>query len=562
MNAAVSPRRDPALLMDIERLGSLYASRLSFMRVLVRSMIRDQWRIGQQSLELDAHGYGTAVYRVDTPCDRFSLVIFSDYLPDEKRNDRVIADQWDLTMALCEGDIDDVRMAQLRDNVPLQEAGRLDASVLVLSRANRSSRNFERVVAALAAGGQPRVEELKQVGYLYRTTAVYGSGKMGMADWEKVRQNYPDFARPFAAEMLTCYLLRNFSIEQAEHIASQRSPESAVPMDREIRRYIGIGNATGLGMAPYLVKHPQLIDHWVTGRERAVQAVLCGPALTGGEIDRLLADIARARQHLAEIFIEDERQSSLNRRAAAELSLLSSWLEDQESPPSPAELLALGQDECCLETQEILTSLLLELYPDKVDGFIDSMMVEEQLRSDPAMPAERLQQIIRTNYDWALQIDFSRPGAESTFWYRSAEKLEPRLGERGVDPGCDREMALGVARAVARCARDLAQDLENHPGSSVARFLLRYPQHRPTVRRVQGMATAACGEIRANLLDRDILPLHLLRCKLSFFGVSKFDPKSRLWVRNTMFQGAPLVDELDDPARDNWYFPLAPEPAG
>jgi hypothetical protein len=60
------------------------------------------------------------------------------------------------------------------------------------------------------------------------------------------------------------------------------------------------------------------------------------------------------------------------------------------------------------------------------------------------------------------------------------------------------------------------------------------------------------------LLDRNILPMHLLRCKLAFFGVSKFDPRSRLWVRNTMFQGAPLLEEIGSPFSYDWFMPLAP----
>ena len=51
------------------------------------------------------------------------------------------------------------------------------------------------------------------------------------------------------------------------------------------------------------------------------------------------------------------------------------------------------------------------------------------------------------------------------------------------------------------------------------------------------------------------MPIHLLRCKLSFFGVGKFDPKSRLWVRNTMFQGAPIIDDIEDIYEDDWFFP-------
>ena len=53
--------------------------------------------------------------------------------------------------------------------------------------------------------------------------------------------------------------------------------------------------------------------------------------------------------------------------------------------------------------------------------------------------------------------------------------------------------------------------------------------------------------------------MHLLRAKLAFFGVSKFDPRSRLWVRNTMFQGAPLLEEIGQTFNDDWFMPLAPK---
>jgi hypothetical protein len=46
----------------------------------------------------------------------------------------------------------------------------------------------------------------------------------------------------------------------------------------------------------------------------------------------------------------------------------------------------------------------------------------------------------------------------------------------------------------------------------------------------------------------------MLRCKLSFFGAAKFDPKSDLWTRICLFQGAPLIDEMTDDIADNWLF--------
>ena len=181
-------------------------------------------------------------------------------------------------MALCEGEVDPDQLDSLRRNVPLQEAGRLDARTMVLSRANRSVRNFDYVVDALARGRQPDAARITRVGYLYRTTAVYGSGKLGMADWEKIRDRHPDFARPFAAEMFTCFMLRNFSLRQAEHIARHRAPATAVALEPALKRYFGIGNSTGLGMAPYLINHPQLISRWVEMRELALARIVAAPA--------------------------------------------------------------------------------------------------------------------------------------------------------------------------------------------------------------------------------------------------------------------------------------------
>jgi hypothetical protein len=67
------------------------------------------------------------------------------------------------------------------------------------------------------------------------------------------------------------------------------------------------------------------------------------------------------------------------------------------------------------------------------------------------------------------------------------------------------------------------------------------------------------GDIQMNVLREDALPMHLLRCKLAIFGATKFDPRSDRWVRVTFFQGAPLLDEINDANyMDTWIFPLMP----
>jgi hypothetical protein len=96
------------------------------------------------------------------------------------------------------------------------------------------------------------------------------------------------------------------------------------------------------------------------------------------------------------------------------------------------------------------------------------------------------------------------------------------------------------------------------PSQNVAHFILKNPTFSGIVARMQTMAQSRYGDIRENLVHSDVLPIYLLRCKLSFFGVSKFDPRSRLWVRNTMFQGAPLISDFGQAIADDWQFPIKP----
>ena len=78
------------------------------------------------------------------------------------------------------------------------------------------------------------------------------------------------------------------------------------------------------------------------------------------------------------------------------------------------------------------------------------------------------------------------------------------------------------------------------------------------MRRIQTLAELPYAEIRDNLISSGCEPIDILRCKLSIFGATKFDPKSKLWTRITLFQGASLYDELKMPEADDWFAPIFP----
>jgi hypothetical protein len=550
--------RPASQAMDLERLGAGFSSRLSFMRTLVRQMVQDQWAISYSQFELNQDGYGHAVFDIKMPHSQLSFVVFSQYLAPEERNDRVIAEKWDLTMTLVEGEVDDLWLERLAANVPLQEAGRIDSRSLSLSRGNRSARIFDSLLAQLRNGQQPDPKKLAEVGYLYRTTAVYGSGKFGACDWDKIARHHPDLARPFSAEMLVCYLLRQFSLDQLHHMVHQPDFPKAVNLDINLQRYIGIGNSTGLGMAPYLINHPLLMSQWIGQREQAYAEVLAEP-VEQDKVAKLRVVLTQAMQHVREVSTFNEWQASNNMQLLLDAQDLSDWLaSDGLEVSNWRQLHEWALQYYSLETQELLVSLLFELYPAIVNPKEDQLAINESLTYDPTQSAQNLADSIQESYDWVFDYDFGQADEKQTFWYYSQEKIEPRLGKLGVDDGAELQMFLGIAKAVQECHDDLLAVMEQSYDVSVAEFLLQKPMHLAIVNRIATMAQTQYGEIRANLLHKEVLPMHLLRCKLAFFGVSKFDPKSALWVRNTMFQGAPVVSDLGNEFKDDWYFPVAP----
>ena len=99
----------------------------------------------------------------------------------------------------------------------------------------------------------------------------------------------------------------------------------------------------------------------------------------------------------------------------------------------------------------------------------------------------------------------------------------------------------------------LHRDLEG-TDDSVAGFLMKHPEHRHAVRRVQTVAKAPYSEIYDNTISERVLPIDMLRCKLAFFGATHFDPRSDRWVRISMYKGAPYPEELQG-ADEYWVYP-------
>jgi len=548
----MSALRPPDQVMRLARMGASHPTRLSFMRVLLRGLKRGGWRAERTEWAVDETGVGHAVYRVKGQGQCYSLVAFAHDLPDHLRSDRVIAEAWDTTFALMDGEPEAADIERLAGNVPKQEAGRVSDRELVLSRANRSGRLWDHVVSRLAEGRQPDPSQIDEVGYLMRTTAVYGSGKFGAADHDAVAGRAL-MDGPFRVEMLAVWLIRAFVADLAEHMAAIRGGDRAARLDPDLRRTLGIGNATGLGMAPFLVNHPDLLNNWIAARETAIARVRALGHAPPEAQDAFAAALAMVRETASGWRSTDPVQAASWDALRRDLARLSHRVaEGALSEPNPWDaLLRWSEAALSLEGQEICAALILEPHGDLVDDLAETMGADELsgFRIDGAMRLDTLGKLLREGFSWAMDADFAQAEAQARFWYVSEAKLEPRLGERHDEPGAELEQPLDIARAAVALHADLAgQD----PRATVADFLLSRPEHRRIVRRIQRLDRAPYREIRDNLLAADMRPVDMLRCKLAFFGATNFDPRSDRWLRITMYRGAPYPDELHARPEDAW----------
>ena len=547
--------RPASVVMKLARMGSFHQSRLSFMRVLLRCLKAENWRFRRGEWRIDEHGVGVATYEAIGPERTYTLVAFAHDLPEEKRSDRVIAEAWDATFTLHDGTISQNDISRLAANVPRQEAGRISGQELVLSRANRSVRLFDYVVDRLARGHQPDRQTIEPIGYLMRTTAVYGSGKFGAAD-RSLWADRPEFSGSFQPELLAVWLIRSFTIDIVEHMARQRAPETAIKLDPDIRRRIGVGNSTGLGMAPFLINHPALIHAWINARETALTRVRQLPHAKDGTIADLTRLAQRALVNATEWTTDSPYQKQKTAGLRDDLTKLLEFLTDFDpSIASPYNaIFEWGEQKLSLEGQEQLVSLLIEGHGALVDDLAMTMSADEtsSFHIDGSMTIGKIKHILDDAYSWVNEIDYRENAAQARVWYVSEEKLEPRLGERFEEPIEPYEQPLAPGRDTVAARETLSQWDDS---TSIASFLLAHPEHRHVIRRVQIVASLPYAEIQDNTIAADMQPIDLLRCKLSFFGASKFDPRSDRWLRITMYQGAPFPDELARLDPDDLAYP-------
>ena len=194
----------------------------------------------------------------------------------------------------------------------------------------------------------------------------------------------------------------------------------------------------------------------------------------------------------------------------------------------------------------------MEPYDEIIDPLIKKMSADEE--KSFIIPTqkniENLRNILEKNYSEIIKIDFSKKENNQNFWFISKNKEEPRLADRYADYGAEQEQPLAIARDI----KILYERIFNKKNSlSIGKFLIENNDLRHVVRRAFISENFPYSEIQDNTIGSKLMPIDMLRLKLSFFGAVKFDPRSDKWLRICMFQGAPLLNDLAS-FDDGWIY--------
>lgn len=564
---ATAAMRPSGILMTPEVLRSFKASSLSFARSLVAKMLRERWSITRRCCEVAANGAGMIVYDIQADGHSMTYAVHCRGLDEVERSGRIKDNDLDFHAVLFD---EVVPLDRIRREAEEQSQkvwrGRTGNRTLGWTFANRSNRSFEHTVQALAEGRQPDLAQVAGGGaYLLRNAGFYGNGRHGTRSWLALQSGHP-LSYPYHVDLFPLYLWRQASFDMVEEIARARS-DKAVRLAPDLKRYLGIGNQSGIGMVAALVRWPHWVSGFVYARELALAFVLteAGP-IEPERYERLAALLARGERYYVEsdrdIDPDLEDREGISREIGTLRCLVERLRQDGTVDGVRADrpfgaLMTWARQSCSTGTCEQLASLLIDLYPERAEAIQPIIPAAMATVRDvqPEMTLGELREILRTTYAWALALDLGADGARRYFWYRSEENGENRRGEREIDPGLEFETFVDVAGAVQELSRRIAA---RSADQSVGHYLVECPDDVFIVGRVQSLNELPYSEINANILHEDFSPGDLIRFYLHILGMETTNPNNFRWIRGVFMQGAPLPEDIVAGRNGDWALPMLP----
>jgi hypothetical protein len=308
-------------------------------------------------------------------------------------------------------------------------------------------------------------------------------------------------------------------------------------------------------MAPFIVNHPTLLNNWIYAREMALKKIREIKNIKIENSDLFKLCLKKSIKNLTSWNTESEYQQNKIKSLINDLNIFINFIENEfnflnEFAFNEVYLwLERNSGEECIE---YVVSMMMEPYDDIINPLINTMSSEEDKYFN--IPTDRtvleLKVILEDKYSKILNIDFSKKENNQNFWFISKNKEEPRLADRFIENGSELEQPLAIARDIKKLYNTLCVSKNS---STMDKFLVNNSDLRHVIRRAFIIEKFPYSEIQDNTIGKSIVPIDMLRLKLSFFGALKFDPRSDKWLRICMFQGAPLPEQLKN-YDDHWIY--------
>ena len=556
LDLAKAHLRPASIVMSSEGLQAIKASSLSFGATLVEHMTNERWQICLTHRDVNASGAGMIIYEVKIGERIFSVRVGSTGLDKKEKDGRLRDLLFDFHCAIHVGTPSVYTLQQeLEDQISKVWQGRAKSSALGWSFFNRSNRLYDDVIDKLVA--QEPLHPFFLVGgggYLVRNAGFYGNGRHGSISWESLEPGHP-FSRPYHLDLFVLYMQRIAGFDFLELTAQQRN-SAATKIPTHLKRYLGIGNASGAGMIGILAKNPQWLNAIIYPRELAIAFLRTQSLMTTEAIVRFRKLLIRGACYYTEVDAHIKPRTQVGEELQNVLLILNKHYEYIYSNWSNF----LDEVTClmCRDTLEQVHSLLINTYPKLVAAL--RPVVESSMKDKPAfkpeMPVFDLQILVEQSYGWALKTHRVAPEKNWYFWYRSEENGENRRGERAIDPGVEIETFVDLIGA----AQTLYEKLKHAPrNQSTARFLLDFPEQAFFVERLQFLANKPYADYNINVTSLDFKPSQIICAYLTAFGLEIANPNSVNWVRGTLLQGAPLPEDIAAGRQIDWSMPSIPD---
>ena len=305
-------------------------------------------------------------------------------------------------------------------------------------------------------------------------------------------------------------------------------------------------SSTGLGMAPFIVNHPTLLNNWILARETALKNIRKIKFVEKKDSDLFKTCLKKSIKNITSWNTDSEFQKKKIQSLFNDLNKFIQFIEkdfDFLKEFAFNNIYLWAEENLGEECIEYIISMMMEPYDDIVNPLINQMSSEEEKYFN--IPTDRtigeLREILEKKYSEIIKIDFSKKENYQNFWFISKNKEEPRMADRFNENGSELEQPLAIARDIKKLYEVISVSKNS---STIDKFLLNNNDLRHVVRRAFIVEKFPYSEIQDNTIGQSIIPIDMLRLKLSFFGALKFDPRSDKWLRICMFQGAPLPHEL------------------